>query len=311
MSPLAARSVRGARATIVALALFALVGVVVTTGAFSLAHSHAAFTSADRIGDNVGATTAMQFDSYGRLAFHFRKTMVDCPHQDSRTAVILALGQSNAGNHAARKSASAYGDKVVNFFHGRCAIAQSPLLGASGDGGEQWTALANELVARGLYERVVIVPAAIAGSTAGQWSNGNLTAVLDDVIDSLHGAYVPTAILWHQGEADLWAGTSQYRYQADMRSIVGHIRASGLPAPFYVAVASRCTDHFVKWGPENPIAHAQRGLADAMLDIQVGADADRLLQGRDRYDDCHLSETGVAKMARAWTAALDHRAVSR
>ena len=36
----------------------------------------------------------------------------------------------------------------------------------------------------------------------------------------------------------------------------------------------------------------------------MGADADALLTGVDRFDDCHLSATGVDKITDDWASVL-------
>src|SRR5215468_1089239 len=66
------------------------------------------------------------FDKIGRLIAKVGSELVACPHQDDRTAVILILGQSNAGNHGGQKTKSEYGSRIVNFFDGQCYIAASP-----------------------------------------------------------------------------------------------------------------------------------------------------------------------------------------
>src|SRR5262245_15575426 len=43
-------------------------------------------------------------DNTGRLTGKVGSELVTCPQQDERTAVILILGQSNAGNHSGQKT---------------------------------------------------------------------------------------------------------------------------------------------------------------------------------------------------------------
>jgi len=73
------------------------------------------------------------FDEAGRLASDDRKKAVACPQQTDRAAVLLLIGQSNAGNHAGQRFRSEHGENVVNFYNGRCYVAASPLLGADGN----------------------------------------------------------------------------------------------------------------------------------------------------------------------------------
>src|SRR4051794_29705035 len=49
-------------------------------------------------------------DQVGRLTSADKKKAVGCPQQTDRTAVLLLLGQSNAGNHAGQRFRSEHGD---------------------------------------------------------------------------------------------------------------------------------------------------------------------------------------------------------
>ncbi|WP_456671162.1 hypothetical protein [Bradyrhizobium sp. Lot11] len=62
----------------------------------------------------------------GRLASGDQKKAIACPQQTERTAVLLLVGQSNAGNHAGQRFRSEHGERVVNFFDGQCYAAASP-----------------------------------------------------------------------------------------------------------------------------------------------------------------------------------------
>ena len=253
------------------------------------------------------ATTAMQFDRFGRLVSDFRKTEVPCPKQDEKTVVILALGQSNAANTSTQRFVSMHGNKIINYFQGHCMVAQSPLLGATGNGGEQWTALGNELIENGGYGRVIIIPAAINGSAAKQWSDGDLRTVLDDTLLSLKDAYVPTIVIWHQGEADFFFETSESEYREEVTKVARRVRENGVMAPFFITVSTRCTPAPQKWEADNPVARAQHNLVNPELGIFAGVDADSALTRNDRYDGCHLSRTGVTKLADAWAALIGTR----
>jgi hypothetical protein len=141
------------------------------------------------------------YDSYTRLVAFPGKIAVACPRQDARTAIIIAIGQSNIANFAARLYQARHGDRVVNFFDGACARAGSPLLGASAPGGESLTMLADKLIDAGLYDRVVLVPAGIGGQTAANFARGQLRPMLERVAAALQWRYKPTQILWHRARA--------------------------------------------------------------------------------------------------------------
>src|SRR3954468_18534760 len=125
-------------------------------------------------------------DHVGRLASDDEKKAVACPQQTDRTAVLLLMGQSNAGNHGGQRFRSEHGDTVVNFFDGRCYVAASPLLGSDGTGGEYWTQLGNLLRDSGSFEQVVLAPASISGSEVSRWApGGDLNGTMIDTVSQL------------------------------------------------------------------------------------------------------------------------------
>lgn len=254
-----------------------------------------------------------RFDASGRLVAFDGKTTVPCPAQTDRTAVLLVAGQSNAANHAQHRYASHYGARIVGFFDGVCTIAQSPLLGASGEWGEIWTPLANRLIASGAYDQVVLVPAAIGGSSAAQWTRGgSLHSVLTDAVaEAQASGYRFTQVLWYQGESDYFAQTPASKYRADLSDIFGSIRAARVRAPIYVAVATRCKAIAPQWTRDNPIAHIQRTVAQVDPSVHAGIDADAIIGEADRYDNCHLAPSGVEKAVASWINVLNPRHAHR
>ena len=251
------------------------------------------------LGDSARAAGVR--DDYGRLVGWPGKIEEACPAQTERTGVLLAIGQSNVANHAARRVTTRHGRKVLNFFAGKCTIAASPLLGATGDGGEFLTVLADRLVDDGVYDTVVIVSSGIGASPISRWqAGGDLNAMLVATLRDLAGHYRVTDVVWHQGESDFDRATTSAAYAAAFASLVATLRQSGVEAPIYIAVSTRCGP---AWRADNPVARAQRGLAvDGR--IHVAADTDALLASEDRYDDCHFSESGQRKVATAYAAAI-------
>lgn len=248
----------------------------------------------------------VRFDELGRLVAYPGKEEVACPAQTGRTAVLLVAGQSNAANHAERRYASRYGKQVVGLFGNHCTLAQSPLLGSSGEWGEIWTPLADRLIASGAWDQVVIVPAAVGGSSADLWvRGGRLHPVLMDAVAGAHESrYTITHVLWYQGESDYFAQTPASTYQAELTDIFDSMRSADVHAPVYVAVATRCNAIAPDWSRDNPIAHVQRTFAQIDPSVHTGFDADTLIAVSDRYDNCHLGSTGVEKAAASWAKIL-------
>jgi hypothetical protein len=85
---------------------------------------------------------------------------------DNEAATILVFGQSLAANFGPANALHLPSGGVdnFNFFYGRCYRARDPLLGAEGDRSNFVTRLADLLVKRGVFKRVMLVPIAYGGS---------------------------------------------------------------------------------------------------------------------------------------------------
>jgi len=248
-------------------------------------------------------------DALNRLVdFPREKAEIECIAQDPRTIVLLLIGQSNAANFHGQRHVSEYGDRIVNYFDGRCYRAASPLLGTSGHQGESWTLLGNKLIAAGLADSVVLVPAAIGGSRIVRWqAGGDLnTAMLEQVAGAM-ARYRFTHVLWHQGESDFTHDTPADSYTKMFDSLLGSLRRQGVDAPVFVSVTSRCRD-YDKWYPDNPIAAAQLALPDPRKGTYPGVNSDALMKFQDRHDDCHFGASGQDMFADEWLSIIaNHR----
>ncbi len=220
--------------------------------------------------------------------------------------MLLIIGQSNSANFAARRYRSAHGDRVINFFGSRCHVAASPLIGADGKRGEPWTLLANLLVERNRFSRVVLVPAGIRSSAITRWAaGGDLNALLMSDLDKIQARYRITHVLWHQGESDFVLATPPADYRRAFQSLAGRLRGRGVVAPVYVSVATRCkARRDMPWSVGNPIAQTQRALVDPGRGIFAGIDSDALIGPDGRTDGCHFNQRGEEIFARAWLGIL-------
>ncbi|MBB4191798.1 hypothetical protein GGE45_001472 [Rhizobium aethiopicum] len=261
-------------------------------------------------GEKPAAPSRYTFDDKQRLIGDESKTLVTCPTQTDRTAVLLVLGQSNAANHGGQRYRSNYGARVVNAFDKRCFIAASPLLGSTDTRGEYWTLLGNKLIASGQNDGVVLASLAYSGSQVTRWAKGgDLNPVLIDTVKQLQDSgYRITSVLWVQGEADLVHGTTGEDYQERFLSMIDTLRQHGVEAPVYISIASKCLEPtnggFKEHIPDNPIVRAQLALSKSGHGIREGVNSDALLDGDDRYDDCHFGGTGEEKVSEAWLNLL-------
>jgi hypothetical protein len=284
-------------------------------GAYSGRHELFPYPVFRTLKTSVGWKTPKAPDLYtvdraGRLASGDEKKAVACPQLTDRTAVLLLLGQSNAGNHAGQRFRSKHAEMVVNFFDGRCYVAASPLLGSDGTSGEYWTQLGNLLLDRGSFDRIVLAPVAVTGSEVSRWApGGDLNGIMIDTASQLQRrGYRVTHVLWVQGEIDYVKGTNEKDYRDRFLSLVSSLRSHGVAAPVYVAIATKClgaSNGGTRFhSADNPVARAQLALPDPGANLRSGVNSDALLGDLDRYDDCHFSSSGEQKIARAWADLL-------
>jgi hypothetical protein len=251
---------------------------------------------------NEPESLPIAIDSAGRLMRYAGKTEVACPKQTERTAVLLIAGQSNAANNGAQRHSTHHPDRVLNFVGGRCYVAASPLLGSTAFGGEPWTLMADELIDQGAFDQVILAPVAVGASNVAQWAKGGaLNTSMIPLVQDLVTHYRVTHVLWHQGESDFALKTDPVRYKEQFLSFANTLRANAVDAPVFVSTATRCLPG---WSALNPIRAAQHALASTEPGFKAGVDTDMLLTAEDRFDDCHMADSGEIKSARAWAALL-------
>jgi len=222
-----------------------------------------------------------------------------------RPLVILTLGQSNAANHGRGLHTPKHRVDNFNLYDGKCYKAVEPLLGPSGQDGNFATRLADMLIERRIADRVVIAPIAMGGTTVEQWANeGLFNRRIAASIRRLYDAGLsPDYILWHQGEGNAAKGDAGGRqYRKNLLEVVASFRAYSVNAPFFVALASRCGE------TAHPnavnVREGQRTTTIGQLGIFVGPDTD-LIGTEHRYDNCHMTESGVILHATAWADILE------
>lgn len=217
--------------------------------------------------------------------------------QQTGSEVWLAIGQSNAANHAEQRMT---GVKGVYAFDGkRCAPATDPLPGASGGGGSVWVALANRWIESGKADRILLISRAKESTAIAEWQPGGaLFGRIAKVRRELDERQLRVRrILWVQGESDAALGTSQQAYSQALAALVTGLRRIGLDAPVHVALASIC-------GPSSNSA-VRRAQLSSVGDngVRLGPDLDRIGTA-DRYERCHFTASGQRAAVDAWTAAL-------
>ncbi len=218
-----------------------------------------------------------------------------------RHAVLVTFGQSNSANFGQTRYTAGRGVANFNIHDGLCYVSEDPLLGADGSGGSVWGILGDSLVASGAFDKVLIAPFGIGGTSLKEWTaGGRLHPRVEHAAAQLHKVGItPTHVLWHQGENDARAGTSPNAYAEMFTELVDSLRDYGINAPVFVAVATICNDL-----GSDAIRSAQRGLPDAIEGVYPGADTDTLSDMHDRHDFCHFSRTGLVKHAALWNDSI-------
>jgi hypothetical protein len=228
------------------------------------------------------------------------KTVVDCPARDPRTAVIVALGQSNGSNMPSLGEPHVHGvPGAVNFFDGRCYAADDPILGSDGDGNSPWTLVANDLIATRAADRVVIAALTISNTSVADWTTNSFFARrLDRISADLAAANLqPTAIAWFQGEADNMRQTDAGEYVRAFALLEQSLRRRGWSAPIYLSMTTIC-----QTPPNDTLRAAQRRIA-AGAGVRPGPDTDALGFAA-RWDGCHFTPAGRREVASLWAEAL-------
>lgn len=239
------------------------------------------------------------------------RTKVPCRAEEG-TAVIVTLGQSNAANYALMLYAPKH--DVLNFdlYDGHCYEARDPLLGASSILGNFATPLADMLIERRLYARVIIAPIAMGGSTVEQWAyegmfNRRILVLIRRLFDA---GFTPTQILWHQGEGNSGVGDSHGRqYRKNLMEVIATFRSYGISAPFFVALATKCGP-FPRPDGDN-IREGQVSAVNPLENVFPGPDTDRLGDELRDKDRCHFNAAGLLRHAAMWADVLQAWADSK
>lgn len=191
----------------------------------------------------------------------------------------------------------------INPMNGEMLVGVDPLVGpavadASSNRATSFLRMADQLVSAGKYQRVILIPAAVGGTTVAMWAD-TLHQFITDAYRRAAALGIPiTGILWQLGETDNVAGTSQASYQASFNTLRAKIVAAGCTAPWVLAKST--------YVPGGATSAAVRAAITALVDgvnTLAGPDFDTL-GSSNRYDDQHWNSTGNAAAAALWTSAV-------
>ena len=217
-----------------------------------------------------------------------------------RPLVLLALGQSNAGNSGAVGAPPL--DPVTLLVDDRCILANDPLPGATGDGASIWRRLPDSLTRLGVARPVVLSVLAVDATSIDDWtrSSSALRRKLESQVAAMRAlGLAPDLVLWQQGEADALAGTGAQAYAHSLGELQSALVEAGANAPVLLAYSTTC---------RSPVDTAIRSAIETTTadnpHFRLGPDTDVLQGARYRRDDCHFSVEGLNAAAKMWAERI-------
>jgi len=262
-----------------------------TPGALTIVNPGTVITGADPVLDTTG------------------KTEVPCGPMTARTGVIVVIGQSLSVNSVPTPYTPVQANvDQINIWSGKCYKAQDPLLGINmgwADGhtyGSWMSRMADNLVAHGKFDRVVIVPMAVGNTRADQWASDTAAPYLKKNINVValrlqNAGLACTAIMWGQGESDTSAGTSQAAYSASLAVIINEFKRAMPACPILIAQEA------YYYGAINTAVLAAQAAAVNGTTVFAGENVE-LVPPSGRFDNTHLSDAGAVQRAALAEAAL-------
>jgi hypothetical protein len=157
--------------------------------------------------------------------------------------------------------------------------------------------VADLLVTNGKFDRVIIVPIAIGGTSVAMWGTGGVLAsrvpaamarlASRGITPGMTG--VTFAFLWGQGESD--RATSQAAYAASLGQVTTALFATGFNGRAFINSQTWLS------GVTNANVVAAQAAAANSTTIFAGANADSLTAGSRQADNTHFSDAGMASFA--------------
>ena len=220
----------------------------------------------------------------------------------SHPIVLLALGQSNAGNHGSSSERKTAPVSLVS--EGKCIKATDPLPGGTGRGASIWQRLPGLLSMKSISRPIVLSVLAVDATTIEEWTRSG--SPLRERLSSHIGAMrrvgmTPDLVLWQQGEADARQRTSSADYLSGLDRLISILDEAGSHVPVLLARSTICRS-----SPGLLVRSAidAKTASTETRRFRNGPDTDRL-QGREFRDDgCHFSAQGLDRVASMWAETI-------
>jgi hypothetical protein len=238
-----------------------------------------------------------------------------------RNLIIIAAGQSNIVNVAPSNYTPTNSTVLDNFdiTSGAIYAAVDPLMGcnwvlSSTVNGNPMLRLADNLITAGKFDRIIIVPVALGGTSVAQWftdyPSGRIESALNRIASHgiVAGTNVTIIVIWAQGETDNQNGTTQSTYTTTLNSGIAASRAAGFTGTWFVAEQT-----WLSGTTSAAVQAAQAAVVNHGSNVWAGPNADALngsvcgsgsATACRQGDNTHFSDAGSFSDAAAWQAAL-------
>lgn len=217
----------------------------------------------------------------------------------SHPLVLLALGQSNAGNHGAPPSHTT--TPLTLIAERKCIMASDPLPGGTGTGGSIWQRLPAELAMEKYARPVVLSVIAVDATSIGDWTDPHSPLgkrLVAHVAAMRRLGLAPDLMLWQQGEADARIGTAANDYANGLSRLAATLSEAGSTTPIILARSTVCRS-----APNTSLRSAIESIVASDRRFRLGPDIDSLSSETFR-NGCHLTSKGLDSAAKLWAAAI-------
>lgn len=226
-------------------------------------------------------------DELKRTISDSEKTILECPTPSKDVGVLIFSGQSNAGNHGNYSINKESVKDVFTFYKGKCYDASTPLLGASNTRGSFNSSVAQYLVDKGVYKKVIIANFSVGSSKIERWKEGTLISKkLHDEISFLSDIYTPDIFVWIHGESDNRANTDPTVYVRIFNQLMDGLKEYNIKK-YGITLNTKCKNYNVN---RNNLVTAHNMLLEDKNIYELG-NLDEL-SNKYRHDTCHFNELG-------------------
>lgn len=265
-----------------------------------------AWSSEARSGSPQVVTLSAEAKGWGTLEVRFSNaTGTNDSVADVGVGIAIAVwGQSNASGRGTNNQSAPAAGAYLYDNTGQRRLLVDPYDGPFG-GTETYPAIADGASAHGSWaprlatrltgdgEAVLFVPCPVSSTSVGAWARNLATTSCYGAskarIDAAGGV---DYVIWHQGEANATAATSESAYASALTTLVGHIR-SDMGNPTVVI----CLLHKGAWETDahvDPIRAAQYTVATTVTGAVLGGDMNGITTGLHLTTDTELTNAGNA-----------------